>query len=100
MDVVYEGRLPESAVQAISRAVSAEVVDEITERVLRRARAEGITVGSDGFLSSEGAADYLGVKRKRIYDLKSMGALEPDGFDGRTPLYRKVSLDHYASDSG
>lgn len=49
-----------------------------------------------GFLNPEGAASYLGVSRKRIHDLKSMGALVPDGFDGRTPLFTRESLDAYA----
>lgn len=43
----------------------------------------------------EGAAAYLGLTRKRIYDLKSAGALTPDGYDGRTPLFRLSTLDNY-----
>lgn len=54
------------------------------------------TPDPSGYLSAQGAADYLGVSRKRIHDLTSMGALEPDGRDGRTPLYRRETLDDYA----
>jgi hypothetical protein len=50
----------------------------------------------EGFLNSEAAAAYLGVTRKRIHDLRSAGALKPDGFDGRTPLYTRQTLDAYA----
>lgn len=41
------------------------------------------------------AARYLGVSRKRIYDLTGSRALEPDGRDGRTPLFRRGTLDAY-----
>lgn len=35
-----------------------------------------------GYLAPEAAAAYLGVSRKRIYDLTSMRVLVPDGRDG------------------
>lgn len=53
----------------------------------------------DGWLAPAAAAEYLGVKRRRVYDLKSAGALEPDGYDGRTPLWRRSTLDAYALDT-
>lgn len=37
------------------------------------------------------------MTRKRIYDLTSMRAIEPDGRDGRTPLYTRATLDAYAT---
>ncbi len=49
-----------------------------------------------GFLAPQAAADYLGVTRKRVHDLTSMRAIVPDGHDGRTPLYRRSTLDAYA----
>jgi hypothetical protein len=49
----------------------------------------------EGYLNPEGAARYLGVRRKRVYDLKSMGVLVPDGYDGRTPLFARSTLDAY-----
>ncbi len=52
-------------------------------------------VDAEGYLAPEAAAAYLGVSRKRIYDLKSMGAIEPDGYDGRTPLFTRQTLDAY-----
>ena len=48
-----------------------------------------------GYLAPAAAAAYLGVTRKRIYDLTSSGALEPDGRDGRTPLFSRTTLDAY-----
>jgi len=51
---------------------------------------------SDGYLRPEAAACYIGASGpKRIYDLKSMGELEPDGFDGRIPLFGRATLDDY-----
>lgn len=49
----------------------------------------------EGYLDPAGAARYLGLKRKRIYDLKSARVLEPDGHDGRTPLFKRETLDNY-----
>lgn len=50
---------------------------------------------ADGYLTPDAAAGYLGVSRKRIYDLTSMRALVPDGRDGRTPLFTRETLDAY-----
>ena len=52
--------------------------------------------GADRWMPPSQAADYLGVPRRRIYDLKSMGALEPHGYDGRTPLFKRSTLDRCA----
>lgn len=49
----------------------------------------------DGYLTPAAAARYMGVTRKRIHDLASSRRLIPDGHDGRTPLYRRRSLDSY-----
>lgn len=49
----------------------------------------------DGYLTPDAAARYLGVSRKRIYDLTSMRVLVPDGRDGRTPLFTRETLDAY-----
>lgn len=48
-----------------------------------------------GWLPPAAAAEHLGVTRKRIYDLKSSGAIPPDGYDGRTPLWLRETLDAY-----
>jgi hypothetical protein len=50
---------------------------------------------SEGYLAPDAAARYLGVARKRIYDLTSMRVLVPDGRDGRTPLFTRATLDAY-----
>lgn len=49
----------------------------------------------DGYLTPAAAARYMGVTRKRIHDLASSRRLIPDGHDGRTPLYRRKTLDTY-----
>jgi len=54
----------------------------------------------EGYLPPQAAARYLGVSRKRIYDLTSMRALSPDGRDGRTPLFRRETLDAYVRATG
>jgi len=50
---------------------------------------------SEGYLAPDAAARYLGVSRKRIYDLTSMHVLVPDGRDGPTPLFTRATLDAY-----
>lgn len=49
----------------------------------------------EGYLAPDAAARYLGVSRKRVYDLTSMRVLVPDGRDGRTPLFTRPTLDAY-----
>lgn len=51
---------------------------------------------AEGFLAPQEAAAYLGVSRKRVYDLTSARSLVPDGRDGRTPLFTRSTLDAYA----
>jgi hypothetical protein len=78
--------LPDEALEQLAAALLPLVV----ERLEARASAD-----AGGWLNAKGAAEYLSVPRSRIYDLKSMGALEPDGYDGRTPLWRRATLDTY-----
>jgi hypothetical protein len=66
------------------------LVDVLAERIAERLRP-----GGDGFLDAEGAARHLCTSRQRIHELTSARALRPDGYDGRRPLYRRASLDHY-----
>jgi hypothetical protein len=54
-----------------------------------------VRVDDDGYVNAEEAGRYLGLSRKRIYDLKVRGLLQPDGYDGRTPLWRRATLDAY-----
>jgi hypothetical protein len=83
--------------------VSTDTNRLLTDRVARKMAplvaellADG---GAVGYYAPDAAARYLGVKRKRIYDLKSMRVLVPDGYDGRTPLFTRATLDAYVRDS-
>ena len=72
-------------------ALAATVADQVAERL----RGEG-----EGFLNPEAAGRYICVARRRIHELTSAGLLEPDGYDGRTPLYRRQTLDEYVTRAG
>lgn len=78
---------------------------ELVEAIAQRAAAivlerEQPHPSDGGYLAPAAAAEYLGVKVRRVYDLKSMGALEPDGYDGRTPLWTRATLDAYVRRAG
>lgn len=80
--------------------VFSSLSDEIVARVVAELRERDGSRREDGYLAPEGAAAYMGVSRKRVHDLTSMGALVPDGRDGRTPLFTRETLDAYVrSDS-
>lgn len=80
--------LPSDAVEAIAQRAAQVVL----ARLEREAPSQ-----ADGWLTPGGAAEHLGLSRKRVHDLTSMGALVPDGRDGRTPLYRRETLDEYVT---
>jgi hypothetical protein len=70
----------------------------VAERVADRLGAQ--SADGEGYLSPEAAARYVGVPRRRIHELTSSGLLVPDGRDGRTPLYRRQTLDDYVRSGG
>jgi hypothetical protein len=74
-------------------ALAATVAEQVAER-LRGEAAE------DGYLNPEAAGRYICVPRRRIHELTSSGLLAPDGYDGRTPLYRRRTLDEYVAKAG
>jgi len=69
----------------------------LAERVAERLHAGA---DEDGYMNAEAAGRYLCVPRRRIHELTSAGLLVPDGRDGRTPLYRRRTLDEYATRAG
>ena len=72
-------------------------LDVLAERLAPRLAGRlAADAPAPGWLTAADAAGYLGVTRKRIYDLASQRAIEPDGRDGRRPLYRRETLDAYA----
>ena len=79
--------LPPAAVEAIAQRAAAVVLAQLQARPVE---------AEDGYLNAAAAGAYLGLGRKRIHDLTSMGAIVPDGRDGRTPLYTRATLDAYA----
>jgi hypothetical protein len=82
-------RADERFVDALAKTVAEQVADRI------RGAAE-----SDGYLNPEAAGRYICVSRRRIHELTSAGLLAPDGHDGRTPLYRRRTLDDYVTKAG
>jgi hypothetical protein len=76
-------------------ALAATVAEQVAER-LRGEAAEG----EDGYLNPEAAGRYICVPRRRIHELTSSGLLVPDGYDGRTPLYLRRTLDDYVTNAG
>jgi hypothetical protein len=84
-------RADERFVEALSAVVAERVFDR-----LREEEAEE----EEGYLNAEGAGLYLCVPRRRIHELTSAGLLVPDGYDGRTPLYRRRTLDEYVTRAG
>jgi excisionase family DNA binding protein len=86
-------------VSALARALVAELdegaLDELARALAPRVAALAGPQTHEGYLAPEAAAAYLGVSRKRIYDLTSSRALVPDGRDGRTPLFTRATLDAY-----
>lgn len=83
---------PPEALAHLADAVAAQVAERIAN-VLQARPAEG-------YLAPEAAAEYLGVSRRRVYDLTSARAITPDGKDGRTPLFSRATLDGYVRSRG
>jgi hypothetical protein len=72
----------------------------VAEKVADRLQAEAAEDYSEGYLNPEAAGRYICVSRRRIHELTSAGLLAPDGHDGRTPLYRRRTLDDYVQRAG
>jgi hypothetical protein len=84
------------ALRADERFVEA-LATSVAEQVADRLRGE---IAEDGYLNPEAAGRYISVSRRRIHELTSAGLLVPDGYDGRTPLYRRRTLDDYVTKAG
>lgn len=83
-------RADDRFVEALAATVAEQVADHL--------RGEGVE--GEGFLNPEAAGRYICVPRRRIHELTSAGLLVPDGYDGRTPLYRRRTLDEYVTKAG
>ena len=80
-------RADERFVEALAATVAEQVAD----------RLHGTAAEGEGYLNPEAAGRYISVSRKRIYELTSASRLAPDGYDGRTPLFRRQTLDDYVT---
>jgi len=83
-------RADERFVEALAAAVAEQVADCL----------HGLAAQGEGYLNPEAAGRYICVSRRRIHELTSAGLLTPDGYDGRTPLYRRQTLDEYVTAAG
>jgi hypothetical protein len=83
-------RADDRFVEALAATVAEQVVD----------RLQGEAAEDEGYLNPEAAGRYICVARRRIHELTSGGLLVPDGYDGRTPLYRRRTLDEYVTRAG
>jgi hypothetical protein len=82
-------RADERFVEALAASLAEQVADRLQD-----------AAEDEGYLNPEAAARYLCVSRRRVHDLTSAGLLTPDGYDGRTPLYRRRTLDEYVTRAG
>lgn len=82
-------RADERFVEALAATVAEQVADRLHD-----------AAEDEGYLNPEAAARYICVSRRRVHDLTSAGLLAPDGYDGRTPLYRRRTLDDYVKRAG
>ncbi|HEX4307212.1 MAG TPA: hypothetical protein VHZ54_14345 [Solirubrobacterales bacterium] len=83
-------RADERFVEALAEIVATRVAE----------RLETDRRDEEGFLDADGAARHLATTRQRIHELTSVGAIRPDGHDGRRPLFRRGSLDLYIEGGG
>ena len=73
-----------------------EIHIEGFEETLRRVVREELARAREGWLTSEEAADYLGLSRASLHNLVSSGRLPRHGEKGTTLRFRPSDLDAYA----
>lgn len=83
-------RADDTFVEVLATTVAEQVVNRLQDEVAE----------DEGYLNPEAAGRYICVARRRIHELTSAGLLVPDGYDGRTPLYRRRTLDEYVTKPG
>lgn len=84
---------PAAAAEQLTVALPGELVDVVAARVVEMLEERGM-VEPDPWLTVEQAAEYIGAKKQRLYDLVDQGKLWP-GRDGRRLLFRRSDLDAY-----
>ena len=81
-------------------ALAATVAEQVADRLKNADGVQDQAAEGEGYLNPEAAGRYICVSRRRIHELTSSGLLTPDGHDGRTPLYRRRTLDAYVQSAG
>jgi excisionase family DNA binding protein len=70
----------------------AELLDALAERVATRLASDGRLARRTSYLTADEAAEYLGFRVKRIYNLTSRGEIPHRKQDGRL-LFKRDELD-------
>lgn len=78
----------------VTFALPPEVLEQLAQRIadILEQRQAARTEPAKRWLTVDQAADYLGCKRQRVYDLRSTGRLSRCG-DGRRGLVDRRELD-------
>jgi len=89
------------SIGGLSLELPPEVVQAITEEVMRQVRAELLAgIGSESeFLDTKEAAAFLRSSTQRVYDLVSKRQLRPHK-DGSRNLFRRSELEDYLRGAG
>jgi excisionase family DNA binding protein len=92
-----EGRRVTAIVDALLAELDDDALDALAEMLAPRL-ADRLNVGASPWLNTEGAAQYLGCTRRRLYDLVQLRMFDPRR-DGRRLLFRRADLDGYLEGS-
>jgi excisionase family DNA binding protein len=89
--------LPFSIGVSLDMSTCQAIAEHLAERLTHGLRFEDVTE-SDRWLTSEEAGAYIGATRQRVSDLVYARKLIPDGRDGRSPRFKRSTLDAYLED--
>jgi excisionase family DNA binding protein len=72
--------------------ISQEIIDEIARRAADIVDQRQRRASTSGYLTTDQAAEYIGTRTRRIYELVQQGKL-PVYKDGSRSLYKREDLD-------
>lgn len=81
-----------------SEALVLVLADEAVERLFERARQLGLIEEPRRWAELDGVADYLGISRRRVYDLRARGL--PAKLIGRRLLFDLRAVDAWLEREG